>query len=103
MSRKAVAPFAAACLLGLIGPVLALTGSTTGGPSKGASGTLDTLHSVPMHCQGMINEAHPKMDKMAKGSKKTSAMKQIDLANAAMSLGKEKSCMSHMKRAMHNM
>ncbi len=36
-------------------------------------------------------------------SKKAMAMKQMDMAKAAMAKGQEKTCMSHMKMAMRDM
>ena len=53
--------------------------------------------------QAMMYKPHPMMDSMSDGRKKTMAMKQMNMANTAMSAGKEKSCMSHMKMAMHDM
>ncbi|MEP6604867.1 MAG: hypothetical protein ABJA60_01975, partial [Nitrosospira sp.] len=40
---------------------------------------------------------------MSDGNKKAMAMKHMGMANTAMSAGKEKTCMSHMKVAMQEM
>jgi hypothetical protein len=67
------------------------------------SGNAMTADAMPNSCQGMMDKAHPMMDSMSDGHKKKMAMKQMGMANTAMSDGKEKTCMSHMKMAMHDM
>jgi hypothetical protein len=67
------------------------------------SGNAMTADAMPTTCQGMMDKAHPMMDSMSDGHKKKMAMKQMGMANTAMSGGKEKACMSHMKMAMHDM
>jgi hypothetical protein len=99
MSRISSAALAVATLVVLSTPVFA-QGSSMG--SAGGAG-MNTSDSMPMTCQGMMDKAHPMMDNMANGNKKTMAMRQMDMANTAMSAGKEKTCMSHMKSAMKGM
>jgi hypothetical protein len=67
------------------------------------SGKAMSAGAMPTTCQGMMDKAHPMMDSMSDGHKKMMAMKQMGMANTAMSGGKEKTCMSHMKMAMHDM
>jgi hypothetical protein len=71
--------------------------------ADGMSGNSMSAHAMPTTCQGMMDKAHPMMDSMSDGNKKMMAMKHMGMANTAMSAGKEKTCMSHMKMAMHNM
>jgi hypothetical protein len=71
--------------------------------ANGMSGNSMSADAMPTTCQGMMDKAHPMMDSMADGNKKTMAMKQMGMATTAMSAGKEKTCMSHMKMAMHDM
>ncbi len=78
-----------------------MSGNSMAGSSM--SGNSMSAHTMPTTCQGMMDKAHPMMDSMSDGSKKKMAMKHMDMANTAMAAGKEKTCMSHMKLAMHGM
>jgi hypothetical protein len=71
--------------------------------ANGMSGHVMSAEAMPNTCQGMMDKAHPMMDSMSDGNKKAMAMKYMGMANTAMSAGKEKTCMSHMKMAMHDM
>jgi hypothetical protein len=72
-------------------------------PSHSMSGNAMSADAMPTNCQGMMDKAHPMMDSMSDGHKKMMAMKQMGMANTAMSGNKEKTCMKHMKMAMHDM
>jgi hypothetical protein len=109
------AAIAAACLA-FASPASAQMagGGMAGKSSNGTPGTPPAMgnamahnsmsaDAMPTTCQGMMDKAHPMMDSMSDGKKKTMAMKHMDMANTAMSAGKEKTCMSHMKMAMHGM
>jgi hypothetical protein len=67
------------------------------------SGNAMTADAMPTTCQGMMDKAHPMMDSMSDGHKKMMATKHMGMANTAMSAGKEKTCMSQMNMAMHDM
>ncbi len=55
---------------------------------------------MPTTCQGMMDKEMPMMNSMADGNKKMMAMKEMDMAKTAMASGKEKTCMTHMKKSM---
>ena len=94
MIRTRFAAIAAVSIIALSAPAFAQMAS--GGMKSGDS-------TMPTTCQGMMDKASPMMDSMADGSKKTMAMKHMKMAKTAMAAGKEKTCMSHMKTAMHGM
>jgi hypothetical protein len=71
--------------------------------SHSMSGNAMSADAMPTMCQGMMDKAHPMIDSMSDGHKKMMAMKQMGMANTAMSSNKEKTCMKHMKMAMHDM
>jgi hypothetical protein len=93
MIRIAVAACAAVVVAAFAFPALAQTGDMAKG---GAMSNADT-------CQGMMDKAMPMSSSMDEGNKKMMAMKQMDMAKADMAKGDEKMCMSHMKKAMHDM
>jgi hypothetical protein len=98
------AAIAAVAILGLSAPAFAqmsTPGNAMGPATNGTAGAMNT--DMPKTCQGMMDKAGPKMDSMSDGSKKTMAMKQMDMAKTAMTSGDENTCMSHMKMAMHDM
>jgi hypothetical protein len=79
------------------------TAGTPPAMANGMSNNATSADAMPTTCKGMMDKAHPMMASMSDGSKKTMAMKQMDMANTAMSGNKEKTCMKHMKIAMHDM
>jgi hypothetical protein len=91
---------AGALAVGLIAFSLPAAAQMNNGTASKPAMAGDTMTAT---CQGMMDKAHPMMDSMSDGRKKTMAMKQMNMANTAMSAGKEKTCMSHMKMAMHDM
>ncbi len=58
------------------------------------------MSDMPKTCQGMMDRQMPMMNSMASGNKKMMAMKEMDMAKAAISSGNEKTCMMHMKKSM---
>jgi hypothetical protein len=98
MKTIAITSIAAAMLMAVSMPALAQMGSSS--MSNGSGMSSDS--SKPMTCQGMMDKANG-MAQPTDDSKKAMAMKQMDMAKAAMAKGDEKTCMSHMKMAMHNM
>ena len=59
--------------------------------------------AMPTTCQGMMDKGKPMMDAMAAGRHKTMAMREMAMAEAAMDRHHMKTCMSHMRMAMHHM
>jgi hypothetical protein len=119
MIRINLAVAATVAMFAISMPAFAQSSETTMGPNNtagksGAASAMSTnsamsggtnmaASSMPTTCQGMMDKAHPMMDSMGDGNKKMMATKQMDMANTAMSSGKEKTCMRHMKTAMHDM
>lgn len=82
-------------------PAFAQMNSTSSGSmSNGSSMSGDS--SMPATCQGMMDKANSMLEP-TNPSKKAMAMKQMNMAKAAMAKHQEKTCMSHMKMAMHDM
>src|ERR1700749_1221866 len=98
MKITAITSIATAMLMAVSLPAAAQMGSSS--MSNGSSISRDA--PKPMTCQAMMDKANG-MAQPSDESKKAMAMKQMDMAKAAMAKGDEKSCMSHMKMAMHNM
>jgi hypothetical protein len=78
----------------------AQTGSSSNSMSNGSMSSMSSDSS--MTCQAMMDKANG-MSQPTDANKKAMAMKQMDMAKAAMAKGNEASCKSHMKMAMHNM
>ena len=119
MTRNRFAALSAALIITLSTPAFAQMGSTaaptgagkmgpdtTGamnsssmnsGSSMSSGSAMNSDSAMGMNCQSMMNKAHPMMDNMADGRKKTMAVKQMDMANTAMSSGNEQTCMRHME------
>ncbi len=99
MKTIAMTSIAAAMLMAVSMPAMAQMGSSSGSMSNGS---MSGDSAKPMTCQGMMDKANGMSQPMDE-SKKAMAMKQMDMAKAAMAKGDEKTCMSHMKMAMHDM
>jgi hypothetical protein len=81
----------------------AQTGSSSNSMSNGSMSSMSSMSSdSSMTCQAMMDKANG-MSQPTDANKKAMAMKQMDMAKAAMAKGNEASCKSHMKMAMHNM
>jgi hypothetical protein len=91
-----LATLAVAVALTVSAPAMAQMGSST--MSNGSMSS----DAKPATCQGMMDKANG-MSQPMDASKKSMAMKQMDMAKAAMAKGDEKTCMMHMKTAMHDM
>ncbi|HEY5047077.1 MAG TPA: hypothetical protein VII49_03535 [Rhizomicrobium sp.] len=63
---------------------------------------MSTDSATPATCQGMMDKANT-MGEPSDPNKKAMAMKQMDMAKSAMAKNQEKTCMRHMKMAMHDM
>ncbi len=77
---------------------LAFAQGNMAGPNPKGGGMNTT-----MTCQGMMDKAMPMMNSMAAGSKKTMAMKEMDMAKSEMTKKNEMGCQTHMKSAMTGM
>ncbi|HUO98141.1 MAG TPA: hypothetical protein VMU01_05710 [Rhizomicrobium sp.] len=74
---------------------------TMGNDSMGhmSGGSMNHMASG-QDCQGMMDEAKPKLDAMADSAMKTKAMGEMHMAEAAMHKGRMNSCVNHMHQAM---
>ena len=59
--------------------------------------------SSNMTCQQMMDQANTSMSSMTDQTKKDAAMKEMDMAKTAMAAKHEKTCQSHMQKAMNVM
>src|SRR5215471_9350914 len=84
--------------------LLAVSAQAQMGSSTMSGGAMSSSMSSgsSMTCQAMMDKAHG-MSQPSDSDKKALAMKQMDMAKAAMAKGDETSCKSHMKMAMHYM
>jgi hypothetical protein len=106
MKRVTMTTLAAAMALTLSMPAMAQMGSSSSSSSSSMSNGSMSNSSMSsdssMTCQAMMDKANG-MSQPSDANKKAMAMKQMDMAKAAMAKGDEMGCKSHMKMAMHNM
>ena len=93
---------ATAMLMAVSMSAQAQMGSSSNAMSNGAMSNSSMSSDASMTCQAMMDKANG-MSQPTDANKKAMAMKQMDMAKAAMAKGDEASCKSHMKMAMHNM
>jgi hypothetical protein len=74
-----------------------------GAETNGSSSATGNGTAMAMTCQGMMDKAMPMSDGMSDGSKKTMAMKHMDMAKADQSNGDEAGCKTQMHMAMKAM
>jgi hypothetical protein len=82
-------------------PAFAQTGSANSDSMANGS-AMSSASAMPATCQGMMDKAQG-MAMPTDTGKKAMAMKEMDMAKAAMAKNQEKTCMTHMKMAMHDM
>jgi hypothetical protein len=100
MKLTALMSLTTAIVLAVSAPAWAQMGSSSSGSMS--NGGMSSSNNMPNTCQGMMDKASS-MTPPTDESKNAMATKQMDMAKTAMASGDEKTCMSHMKKAMHYM
>jgi len=97
------AAIAAVAVLALSAPSFA-TEPMAGGATNPAPMKSDAMsdNTMPTTCEAMMDKAKPMIVAMAAGTHKKMAMREMSMAEAAMDRHHMKSCMRHMKMAMHH-